>query len=229
MIPPSPQVFWCNRSGRMLNYNPEFRYEEYVDGVLENRNIEPEMELDSTDEFTTVNIIAIDKGGWAGFAGRTFSYFPPRTRYVIPADSIEPGVKGRLKTIRNKRGRVIRRVREPHLVKLSGWNHELHFNYTTRFPGEYAVSFTYTSSSGNRVPKLMTLRRMKINGHESGVIVMPQIRQKRMQESSRLRVRLCEGTNRFSLSTDPFLTSDHRGFNGEVAIKEMILIKLPEK
>lgn len=227
--PAAPQVFWCNLSGKILNFDEQLRYDVYVDGVLENQTRQQNYDLDDTPNYSTTNFVAVDEDGWAGLAGRTFNYFPPRTRYVIPADTIEPWVKGRIRAIRGPRGRVIRRIREPHNVRMADWRRELRFGFNMRESGEYLVYIVYASSEKDVSPKPMSLRRVKVNGETYGFTVMPSTRPKRVQESSPVRVRLNEGKNYMSLLTDPLLTVDRYGRHGEVLIKEIILVKLSDR
>lgn len=227
--PDAPQVFWCNLSGKILNYDETLHYDVYVDGILENQTRLQNFDLDDTRNYSTANFVAVDEAGWAGLAGRTFNYFPPRTRYVIPADTIEPWVKGRIRAIRGPRGRVIRRIREPHTVRMADWRRDVRFGFSMREGGEYLVYIVYASSEKDVAPKPMSLRRVKVNGESYGFAVMPSTRPKRVQESSPVRVRLNEGKNYMSLSTDPLLTVDRYGRHGEVLIKEIILVKLSDR
>lgn len=227
--PVAPQVFWCNLSGKILNFEEQLSYDVYVDGVLEDETRQQNFDLDDTPDYSTANFVAVDENGWAGLAGRTFNYFPPRTRFVVPADTIEPWIKGRVRAIRGPRGRVIRRIREPHIVRMADWRRELRFGFNMRDSGEYVVYIVYASSEKDVSPKPMTLRRVKVNGVSCGFVVMPSTRPKRMQESSPVRARLKEGKNYMSISTDPLLTVDRYGRHGEVLIKEIILVKLSER
>lgn len=227
--PVAPQVFWCNLSGKILNFDSDMSYDVYVNGVLDDVTDSQDYNLEDTEFFTTANFVAVDDNGWAGLAGRTFNHFPPRTRFVIPADTIEPGVKGKIKTLRNRRGRVIKRIREPHYVRLADWRRDLSFRFSVRESGDYLMYLSYVASEKDNNPKLMAIRMVKANSVDCGSVVMPSARSGRVQESSPVRVTLKQGRNNISICTDPMATTDIHGRNGDVMIKEIVLIKIHEK
>lgn len=220
-----PQVFWCNLSAEILNFTPDFTYDIYVDGVLHDRTSSRNFNIPDTHAFTTVNLVSTGKDKSTGLGGRTFSYFPPRTRFVIPADTIEPGVKGRIRTVRNRRGRVIRRFREPHYVKLPSWRSPLRFSFSAPEEGEYDMRIVYITPEGAIRTAGFPMRRISVNGDVCGFAVMPFARAGYAVESTPVSVRLARGRNRVELAVDA--AAGLLPPAGEVSVKEIILVKLP--
>ncbi len=221
----SPQVFWCNLSAEILNFRQDFTYDIYVDGVLYDRTSSRKFNLPDTHNFTTVNLVSTGSGKSTGLAGRTFSYFPPRTRFVVPADTIEPGIKGRIRTVRNRRGRVIRRFREPHYVRMPSWRSALRFSFNASEEGEYIMRIVYITPAGAVPSSGFPMRRISVNGGVEGYAVMPFARAGYAVESSPVRVPLVKGRNRVELAVDA--DASMLPSAGEFSIKEIVFVRLP--
>lgn len=144
---------------------------------------------------------------------------------MIPADTIEPGVKGRIRTVRNRRGRVIRRFREPHYVKLPSWRSPLRFSFSAPEEGEYDMRIVYITPEGAIRTAGFPMRRISVNGDVCGFAVMPFARAGYAVESTPVSVRLARGRNRVELAVDA--AAGLLPPAGEVSVKEIILVKLP--
>lgn len=162
---PVPEVAWQTPCKALItNHTPSTVYNVVINGLPVDRISVPEYSLTAPSRFTTVAFepVASDNGTY-GFTMRPYRYFPPGSLTVINAEDIGSGGTS---IIRQK-------TMAKRFVELTNTkNSNLTFTVESPYGGHAFIELQYADGTSTA---RYTLRRVTLNGRQSGIVVMSRL------------------------------------------------------
>lgn len=170
-LPPTPAVAWPTpldarlRSGNGATLADD-GYAVYLNGILDQVIISPDYKVCAPRELTSVQFSGVADSKPAGFASAPHIVYPKGWETIIRAsDHAVPGTR-----------LINDRKRAAGIVESNRWkNRAVSFRFDAPEAGVYLVDVRYSASLGIVNPHRRTsLRRLKANDVEAGILVFPQ-------------------------------------------------------
>lgn len=166
-LPGIPHLNWTDyRHVSITNYNVEYNYSLYVNGVFQEEIGGPQFELWETDSYRVTDIAAVADNRWIGYTVKPHEYIPDScTQYIHPDKYTYKGT------------RLIKdRKQAAEFVELTTQrNTHLTLKAEVANEGTYLIALHYANGNGpvgggNKCG----IRTLFVNGRRVGTLVMPQ-------------------------------------------------------
>ena len=208
--PAIPKVAWSSPlRARIVNFNPELKYQIYLNGALHEEIVTESWSLTPTDGSPLiVNIIARDADGNSGLSPRSHSYTPAGSSLTINASSVTPR-RAPLHFIKD-------RATATNYIELAARHNTRITCYANiEEEGDYYLTVGYSNGSGH-----MASRTLGINDRDVATMLCPAGRPNdwiTVIPSNTVTVRLRKGVNKIALTY----------IRGTMLLNKITLLKKP--
>lgn len=226
-IQPAPPVKWTAPDKATVKKHRDSSTTVYLNGAV-SENLQSQVyELKDTSSVTAVTFSTATDGN-NGFADRTYLYIPSHDSISVDLYSIgRPGAR----SLKDKK--LAKRYAESTRYK----NSRIRFNAEISETADYYIQLVYLNGLGIVNPERhYALRRLSVNGHDSGLLVLPQLSpdhwrhdtdwQSLKGTSLPMRISLTKGIHEFGIDYFAPAVSDFNHDSNTLIPEKLIITKI---
>lgn len=189
------------------NYNPEYKYNLYLNGIKVCEFQEKEYNLPSFKELTQIAITATDKKGYESFSNKPLVFLKPTDEWFIEAENIARPSTFPYKGYTGK-----------GFIEISKTVHtNIGFSVAVPDNGQYLIDVRYANGNGPiNTQNKCAIRSLFVNNQVAGALVMPQRGENEWSNwgySNSVNINLSKGENRICIR---FIEPQDNNMNGEI-------------